>query len=139
MANAIELTVGDFPAFCRRLGVKCTAQRIAVFEAIRGVASHPSVDETWAKVRRQIPTLTRDSVYRILNEFARIGLIARLDSLNSARYDTCVGPHAHFICEVCGEIRDYPLPESLQLPAGMPAERHHLELRVSGICDRCRR
>ena len=44
----------------------------------------------------------RDSVYRILNDFATIGLIARLDALSAERYDTCRGPHAHFICEVCG-------------------------------------
>lgn len=88
-------------------------------------------------VRKTVPTITRDSVYRILNEFSACGLIARLDALSAARYDTWIGPHAHFICECCGEVIDYPMPTGIQLPAALPIERHHLELRVTGLCDDC--
>ncbi len=128
----------EFRAFCQKRGLKCTAQRMAVFSAVRLSRHHPSVDATWQKVKRLIPTLTRASVYRILNEFADLGLLTRLDALSGARYDTLLGPHAHFICEVCGSITDYPLPEGLSVPEGMPSERHHCELRVSGVCDACR-
>ncbi len=139
MNKTKELTVENFPAFCREHGLKCTAQRIAVFAAVRGSRSHPSVDETLAKVRKAVPTVTRDSVYRILNEFAALGLLTRLDALSAARYDTCLDPHAHFICEVCGGITDYPLPADLTLPTGMPSGRRHVELRVSGVCNQCMR
>lgn len=132
-----DLTMEAFPAFCRERGLKCTAQRMAVFAAIRGSKSHPSVDETWAKVKKTVPTVTRDSVYRILNEFSNVGLISRMDALNAARYDTFTSPHAHFICVVCGSVMDYPLPEGIVIPKGMPADRRHLELRVTGICNKC--
>ena len=132
-----ELSSKEFPAFCRQHALKCTAQRLAVFKAVRLSRRHPSVDETLAAVRQTLPTVTRDSVYRILNEFAALGRLTRLDALSAARYDTCMGPHAHFICECCGNITDYPLPEGQPIPPGMPARRHHLELRVTGICDRC--
>jgi len=131
------LTVDAFPAFCREHGLKCTAQRLAVFTAISGSRQHPSVDETLKKVRKTVPTVTRDSVYRILNEFATLGILTRMDALSAARYDTFTGPHAHFICEVCGSITDYPLPKGLSLPKGMPGECHHLELRVTGLCPAC--
>ena len=134
-----DITSDAFPAFCREHGLKCTAQRLAVFNAVRLSRWHPSVDETLAEVRKTVPTVTRDSVYRILNEFADLGLITRLDALSSARYDTVLGPHAHFICEVCGSITDYPLPSEQPIPEGMPRERHHLELRVTGVCDKCPR
>jgi len=137
MVETKELEMGDFPAFCREHGLKCTAQRLAVFEAVRVSRHHPSVDETWETVKAKIPTVTRESVYRILNEFAALGLLTRMDSLPAARYDTWMGPHAHFICEKCGEITDYPLPGDFKLPKGMTGERHHLELRVSGICKKC--
>jgi len=137
MERAEELTIDAFPAFCRAHGLKCTAQRLAVFSVVRSSRSHPSVDETLAKVRRSVPTVTRDSVYRILNEFSSLGLLTRLDALSAARYDTWLGPHAHFICEACGTVTDYPLPEAQPLPAGMPAERHHVELRVTGLCAKC--
>ena len=139
MEKTNVLTAERFPAFCRAHGLKCTAQRMAVFAAVRLSRKQPSVDEAWELARRSIPTLTRTSVYRILNELADLGLLTRLDAFSAARYDTCLGPHAHFICEVCGAITDYPMPAGLDLPPGMPSERHHLELRVSGVCDRCRR
>jgi len=137
MERTNEITIAGFPAFCREHGLKCTAQRLAVFAAVRDSKSHPSVDETLAVVRKTVPTVTRDSVYRILNEFASLGILARLDALSAARYDSWMGPHAHFICERCGKIADYLLPADLPLPKGMPSERHHLELRVTGVCDKC--
>lgn len=133
-----DLTCDAFPAFCRAHGLKCTAQRLAVFAAVRTSTRHPSVDETLATVRKTLPTVTRDSVYRILNEFATLGIISRLDALSAARYDTCLKPHAHFICEVCGNVTDYPLPKDLPIPDGMPQEMRHIELRVTGICDTCK-
>lgn len=69
-----DITSDAFPAFCREHGLKCTAQRLAVFNTVRLSRWHPSVDETLAEVRKTVPTVARDSVYRILNEFATWGL-----------------------------------------------------------------
>ncbi len=129
--------MAEFPDFCRCHGLKCTIQREAVFEMLLQHVGHPSVDEVWMSVRQKVPSITRESVYRILNEFATIGLVARLDALASARYDICTAPHAHFICEKCGKVIDYPLPSHLKLPADMPGERRHIELRVTGLCEAC--
>jgi len=134
-----DLALEAFPDFCHEHGLKCTAQRHAVFATLRQAHDHPSVDEIWGAVRNTIPTVTRDSVYRILNEFSALGLISRMDALSAARYDTCLGPHAHFICERCGSVTDFPLPPKFPVPKGMPTEQHHFELRVTGVCDRCRK
>lgn len=139
MTDINDIKEEDFPKFCHEHGLKCTAQRLSIFSMLRGDRAHPSVDQVWKKIKKQIPTITRDSVYRILNEFAELGLIARLDALSAARYDTWNGPHAHFVCERCGTIIDYPLPRDIELPEAMPKERHHLELRVTGLCDKCRK
>ncbi len=138
MTETAKPTIETFPAFCRDHGLKCTPQRLGVFAAVCGSREHPSVDGTMEKVRKTVPTVTRESVYRIMNELSSLGVLTRLDTLTSARYDAFTGPHAHFICESCGRIFDYPLPESFRLPSGMPAEMHHFELRVTGVCDACR-
>ena len=137
MEKTSEVSLEGLPDFCRKRGMRCTALRYAVFSAIRESVSHPSVDQVWKAVKKTIPTITRDSVYRILNEFSAVGLVSRVDALSAARYDTWVGPHAHFICEVCGAVTDYPMPEGISIPAGMPADQRHLELRVTGVCSRC--
>ena len=137
MKKTEELTIGEFPAFCRAHGLKCTAQRVAVFTAVRRSRNHPSVDEVWERAKRSVPTLTRTSIYRILNELSELGLLTRLDALSAARYDTSCEPHAHFICEVCGSVTDHRLSADFALPDGIRGELHHLELRVTGICDKC--
>lgn len=127
-----------FPAFCREKGLKCTAQRLAVFAAVRAICDHPSVDEIWQRVKLSVPTITRESVYRILNEFVDLGLVGRMDALSAARYDTDTRPHAHFICEVCGKVTDYPMPEGVGLPPGFTGAFRHIELRLTGRCEACR-
>ena len=101
MSEAVDLTMEEFPAFCHEKGMKCTAQRMAMFSALRERRLYPSVDEIWGLVKRTLPTVTRDSVYRILNEFSGHGLLARLDALSAARYDMCAEPHAHFVSGIC--------------------------------------
>ena len=101
MSRAVDLTMEELPAFCHEKGMKCTAQRMAIFSALRERRLHPLVDEIWGLVKRTLPTVTRDSVYRILNEFSGHGLLARLDALSAARYDTCTEPRAHFVSGIC--------------------------------------
>lgn len=137
MRMAREIEPAAFPAFCRERGLKCTAQRMAVFASVRTAAGHPSVDGTWLSVKETLPTITRESVYRILNEFASLDLIERLDSLGSARYDLNTAPHAHFICERCGAIIDYPMPANFAPPEGIEGESRHFELRITGVCKEC--
>lgn len=137
MNRIFEMDAEAFRGFCHARGLKCTVQRIAVFEVLRRLRSHPAVDEVWERAKRRAPSVTRESVYRILNEFSELGVLRRMDSLSAARYDTHTEPHAHFICEGCGQVVDYPLPEGFALPKGMPASRRHVELRVTGLCAAC--
>ncbi len=127
----------EFQQICREAGWKCTSQRLAVYSFLRGNLTHPDVDSVWSAVRIQLPAITRESVYRILNEFAARGLIRRLDHIDTARYDSRVGAHGHFICEKCGSITDFNWPEGARLPAALPGAANHLELRVIGICPAC--
>lgn len=95
------------------------------------------VDETWQAVRNEIPSITRESVFRILCEFASHGLVARLDSLSSARFDSNPKPHGHFICEECGAIIDFALPEGFSIsPELKGATVSTLEVRMTGLCPK---
>lgn len=123
---------------CREIGWKCTAQRLAVYEFLNGNLAHPDVDSVWNAVRGSLPTITRESVYRILNEFAEKGIIRRLDHIDNARYDSRTEPHGHFICESCGAISDFEWPQGAPLPLeSLPKTIHHMEMRLVGVCARC--
>ena len=131
--------IEEFQAICRWNGWKCTSLRLAVYEFVHENYTHPGVDDVWRNVRQNLPAVTRESVYRILNEFAERGIIQRLDHIDSARYDCQTGPQGHFICEICGGITDFAFPEGAFPSADMAGgEVRHVELRLSGICSKCR-
>ncbi len=133
-----KLQQKNFVRLCRRFKWKCTPQRLAVYECVCDNRCHPDVDSVWAEVRSKLPTMTRESVYRILNEFAGHGIIWRLDHVSSARYDSNTHPHGHFICESCGEIADFSLDKDVAAFAGdVPGKVLHMELRFTGLCEKC--
>ncbi|WP_302454061.1 Fur family transcriptional regulator [Victivallis vadensis] len=128
----------EFLKLCRKIGWKCTSQRLAVYEFLQGNHAHPDVDTVWFAVRSALPTITRESVYRILNEFTEMGIIGRLDHIDNARYDSRVGAHGHFICGQCGEISDFDWPEGAVIPPEMLSRGiSHMEIRLVGVCKRC--
>ncbi len=131
-----------FTALCKRFNWKCTPQRLAVYNCIHDNRRHPDVDMIWHEVKSQLPTVTRESVYRILNEFAGHGVIWRLDTISSARYDSNPAPHGHFICESCGAIEDFPLngnPENFSGIGNIPGSVRHMEVRFTGLCPECQK
>lgn len=128
----------EFKEICRENGWKCTAQRLAVFSLIRENYNHPHVDDVWQALRDALPSVTRESIYRILNEFTERGLLRRLDHIGSARYDWQVAPHGHFICTRCGNIQDFPLATPIEVPPqAVDGAVDHIELRLTGICKQC--
>jgi len=129
----------EFREFCKTQGWKCTPQRLVLYTFMRGNVTHPSVDEAWQFAKKTIPAITRESVYRILNEFASAHLIDRLDKIECAHYDSRTVPHGHLVCEKCGEIRDFKLAQQINIPEEIPAaECRHIEVRISWICPKCR-
>ena len=134
------MTVNDttFKSFCVSHGFRITPQRKFVFDSVMTKTNHPDVDCIWADVKEQIPSITRESVYRILNEFAEAGLIIRMDEISAARYEPNPKPHGHFICEKCGSIVDFPIPsEYLNAKFDIAGTMHHMDLRIVGLCPNC--
>lgn len=131
-------TIDRFRQICNAHHCRCTVQRLAVYRYICGNTAHPSVDEIWANVKKEIPTITRESVFRIMMEFSEWGLVYRMDKITNARFDGIAGNHGHLICRKCGAIIDFNLPKPLTIPSDAVGFcPDHIELRVSGICAAC--
>lgn len=131
-------TQSEFLKICRETGWKCTAQRLAVYGFLNGNGTHPDVDTVLSALRKTLPTISRESVYRILNEFSEHGIIARMDHIDNARYDARTEAHGHFICEKCGDITDFDWPEGAVIPRdALPEKLSHMEIRIVGLCRRC--
>lgn len=127
---------------CRRAGLKATHQRIEILRELSGSTSHPDAETIHQRVRRRLPTLSLDTVYRTLNRLVETGAATRVPGChNRARYEADTSPHHHFVCERCGRIADFtsaafdrftPPPEVRGLGR---VDSVHIELR--GRCRKC--
>jgi len=142
-AEQIERRIAGFVRACRQAGMKVTHQRTEVFREVAGTDEHPDAETVFERVRRRIPALSLDTVYRTLATLERLGLIRRVDVVGDrARYDANTGPHHHFVCTVCGRIRDFT-DESLDNLAPPKLLRawgqiKSVQVQVRGICRQCK-
>ncbi|MDD4816411.1 MAG: transcriptional repressor [Victivallaceae bacterium] len=127
-----------FRALCSAHGYKCTPQRFAVYSCAGGNTRHPTVDQIWAEVKRTMPSITRESVFRILMELAEMGIVYRMDRIVNARFDGRPHNHGHFICDRCGTIIDFELSAAQSAPPALEGFlADHVELRIGGLCAKC--
>lgn len=128
-----------FYALCKAQDWKCTIQRRAVFNFIAENMKHPSVEEVCAAVRKTVPNISTDSVYRILNDFASTGFLLRLEGCGKSHFDPNTDEHDHFYCLRCGRVYDLS-GEGRRIPKDRYesfGEVQFCEVRVTGTCRNC--
>ena len=124
----------------RRIAV--TPQRLAVMAALQGRRDHPTADHLYQEVRRQLPAISFNTVYKTLEILCQQGMVIKVNPLHAmARYDGETGRHAHLICRQCHQIIDLDW-ESSDVPPLPAAARQgfqieHASLTFWGLCPRC--
>lgn len=124
-------------------GQRFTEQRAAVFRFLRSTDVHPSADEVFSTVRRELPGISLATVYKSLETLVGCGLAVKLTySDGSARYDGRTDPHHHARCLACGRVMDVAgsipdrdLAELRGSVGGFHVTGYRLEL--SGYCRSC--
>lgn len=131
-------------AVAREAGVKLTHQRLEIFRALASTEAHPDADTLHRTVRRRMPTISLDTVYRTLWMLHDLGLVMTLGPQpDRARFDANLEQHHHFVCLRCGLVRDFesealarlPLPRSVAA-LGRVRDAH---VEVRGTCGACQR
>lgn len=124
-------------------GQRFTEQRAAVFRYLVSTDVHPTADEVFLGVRRELPGISLATVYKSLETLVGCGLAVKLTYADhSARYDGRTDPHHHARCVVCGKVSDLTGEvdsteiEALRREAvGFTVTGYRLEL--SGYCSEC--
>ncbi len=106
---------------------------------------HPSADELYEAVRKELPRISLGTVYRNLLSLAEEGQVRILDTGSGhRRFDPNTSEHAHFRCLKCGRVEDVPggvmvpgLDESLSWTREREIQRGYLI--YLGVCPQCRR
>ncbi|EJW92674.1 ferric uptake regulator, Fur family [gut metagenome] len=121
--------------------IKPSVQRIAIMDYLLSHKTHPSIDEIYMALCKQIPTLSKTTVYNTLKLFVEHGAAQMLtiDERNAC-FDGDTSPHAHFLCKRCGHIFDLPYArEERQLePIDMNGFRvEEVHQYYKGVCPAC--
>lgn len=135
-------TTEELVSRLRQEGIRVTAPRRAVLEALAAIGSHATAEQLHARLAGRHPDVSTSSVYRTMEVLARLGIVTHVHlGHGPAEYHLAGEEHAHLVCEVCGVVVE--IPRSLTDPfvsavrrhLGFVADLHHFAL--TGRCPAC--
>jgi Fur family ferric uptake transcriptional regulator len=134
--------VGAALARLRAAGHRITTARRVLVNVLSEDRAHRSADELAAAVQARAPRTNRSTIYRNLDELARLGLIDRTGiSDKPAAYHLTPADHGHLACQDCGQITEFPgellesLARALRDRYGFALSQHRFA--VLGTCANC--
>lgn len=114
-----------------------TLQRLAVASVLLPQPVHMTADEVLAAARARLPSLSRATVYAVLQLFVRRGLLKELPIDGAATvYDSNTAPHHHLYDVDTGAVAD--LPQARLQVLGLPEALGGLELAGVDVIVRVR-
>ena len=123
-------------------GVKLTHQRLEIFRELARSEDHPDAETLFRAVKKRLPTVSLDTVYRTLWMLRDLGLVTTLGpNRDAVRFDVNLDRHHHYVCVRCGTVRDFTsealngirLPDSL----GDLGSILDAQVEVRGLCANC--
>ena len=138
----LQKKMRDFEQACRAAGLKLTHQRLEIFRELAMSTDHPSAETLYKRLKKRLPTISLDTIYRTLSTFEEKKLIKRVQTLESqARFEAQMTQHHHLICDKCKQIIDFQWKGFDD--AGLPEEVAQIgQIRnknviLLGICRKC--
>lgn len=119
--------------------MRLSHQRLKILEYLADNQIHPTADQIYSGLQKDITTLSKTTVYSTLNALAAAGMVRPIDiEGNEIRYDINVNNHGHFKCESCGKIYDF----KADIDSIIPEELKNFSIRdkniyIKGICPAC--
>ena len=118
--------------------IKPSVHRSRIYRYLLEKKNHPTVDTVFKELVREIPTLSKTTVYNTLKLFVERNItgIVSIEG-NELRYDADVSTHGHFKCTRCGEVYDFQFDNNLNISDIEDFQTEKTHLYISGICRTC--
>jgi len=114
-------------------------QRIKILQLLDKKREHMNVNMIYEELIKEIPTISKTTIYNTLNAFVKKGLIQCLTiTPEEMRYDFETTPHHHLLCKKCGTIIDVNV--QCTYAESMEIDGHRIEEiqgYFKGICKEC--
>ncbi|HSM05247.1 MAG TPA: Fur family transcriptional regulator [Longimicrobiales bacterium] len=135
-----------FARYLKEQGLPLTQQREAVASVLFSSDGHLSADDIEGELRGAGERIGKATVYRTLDLLVKSNLVEEHDfGEGFKRYEhrLSLDPvHEHLICQACGRVQEFELPEITAIEArvaremGFRPQRHRVE--IYGLCSVCR-
>ena len=119
--------------------IRLSHHRIKVLEFLNDNRIHPTVDQIYIELHKELPTLSKTTVYNSLNALIDAGLVKVITiEDNETRYDIVTDNHGHFKCESCGKIYDFEINLSNFTSKDLNDFKiNNKDVYFKGICPDC--
>lgn len=125
-------------------GLSITSARLAIL-AVLDKNPHAEADFIHKHARRQVRSLSRQSVYDTLNTLTEKGVLRKIQPMgHAARYETRIcDNHHHVVCRSCGLTADIDCTMGKK-PCLTPSDAHGFALDEAevifwGLCPACQK
>lgn len=135
----MRVSIENISEYLQKNYIKPSYARIKILEFLVEKDSHPTAEEIYRALVREIPTLSKTTVYNTLKLFIEAN-VARVITIeeNEARYDADIGSHGHFKCNECGKIYDFKVSMiSEEIEALRDFKISEKSVYYKGICHEC--
>jgi Fur family transcriptional regulator, ferric uptake regulator len=137
---------GALAARMRAAGLRLTAQRKLIADALESARDHVDAESVFRIARARDAGAHRATVYRTLGALKRLGLIDELDLMHvtGERHFYEVRPeelHIHLVCTSCGRVEEPGGPFWRELKRRVARETGFrpevVRIEMGGLCARC--
>lgn len=88
--------------------LKVTPQRVAVYEAVVSLKSHPTAEKIIDYIKKNHPNIAVGTIYKILDLFVENKLLKKVKNEKDVmRYDAMMQHHHHLYCTETDRIEDF--------------------------------
>lgn len=139
----VETRMGEFTRRCKEAGLTTTHQRMVIYRVLVESRDHPSPELVYERVSREIPEISRATVYKNIHTFIDAGVLREVNELHqTSRLDANLERHHHLLCTRCKKVVDFQddqldgVRASKREPDGFLVAEYRVEAR--GLCPDCR-
>lgn len=129
----------DFEQELKKINIHPSHQRLKIMEYLAQHQYHPTVDQIYTDLQKDISTLSKTTVYNTLRILAQAGLVRVITIEDKeTRYDIMTEDHGHFKCENCGAIYDFQIDINALVSKDLSRFKiYDKNVYFKGICPKC--
>lgn len=135
-----KITISDS---IRKVGLRATPARVAVINIMENTSKPLDINELIQLLKQQNVDSDQATIYRIIENFYKKGVISRLQfQKNKFYYEMSREEHHHVICTNCSAIEDISncaidsVEKQIEKTKGFKVSSHSLEF--FGLCKNCK-